>query len=50
MSNSEVLARIVTGRDIWKAITKRKVRIIEYNLRHAGMVSLILERMIEREK
>lgn len=47
VSNSEVLRRKDNGREIWKAIVKREVKMIGQNLKYLKMVSLILEGMIE---
>lgn len=40
MSNSEILNKIGTSREIWKAKEKRRVRMIGHNVRHSGIVHL----------
>lgn len=50
MSNGEVLDRIGTGRKIWKTTIKTRVRMIRLNRRHSGLVSHMLEGMIEHRK
>lgn len=47
MSNSNVLDKIDINRKIWRTRVKRRIRMIGHNLRHLGIVSLMLEGMME---
>lgn len=45
MSNSEIVDKIGSSKQVWKAIVKTKIRMIEHNLRHSGIISFMLEGM-----
>lgn len=49
LRNEELLERIQAKRDILNIIVTRRVRMIEHNLRHPGMLVLISKRKIERK-
>ncbi len=45
--NKEVLERMGVEQDIWKMIVKRRVRMIGHNLRHPGILAVLIEGMVE---
>jgi len=50
ITNEEVLKQVNEKRTIWKAIQKRRCRMIGHILRHGGLMQLILEGMTEGKR